>query len=182
MNFNLILCNKLNTENINNFLALIYNKQIIITGSNLSQILSKNPIFIFKNFIEIRTWYKKFGGTFTNFKKNLLLTHYALSYNNSMPLLLNLYKTQIEKNLTKQRLLINTMYNLLFAYTWVYRNLEGLRINFKGTIGNHGRAKSLTFNLGSLYQSAINRPIEYFYVKIDTKYGSIGMRLWCIFN
>jgi len=182
LNFNSLLCNKLKHENLNIFLSLLLKKQTFIHSINLSQILSKNPAFIFKNFIEIQNWFKKFGGSLINFKKNLITTHYALTYNHCIPLLLNLYKTQIEKNLTKQRLIMNTTYNLLFAYTWVQRNLEGLRINFKGTIGNHGRAKSVTFNLGSLYQSAVNRPIEYFYIKIDTKYGSIGMRLWCIFN
>lgn len=177
-----ILNSKVYEDNLNDVFSSVLNKQCNINTMNFKQMLAKNPEYLFKNFYEIKEWYKKIGGNLYNFKQNLLLTHFALNYNNCMPLFLNLIQIQMQENLSKQRVLMSTAYNLLFAYTWVQRNIEGMRICFKGTIGNHGRAKSVTFLLGGLYQSSFIRPIEYYFTKIDTKYGSIGMRLWCIFN
>lgn len=192
-NFNKILKNKLillTFKTLNNkifestlteLFCTLNKKKSYITSLNISQILAKSPEALFKNFYEIREWYKKFGGNTYKLKKKLLITYYALTYKNCLPLYLNMIKNDISTQLTKQRIMMTTSYNILFAYTWVQRNLEGLKITFKGTIGNHGRAKSMTFMLGSLYQSSLIKPIEYYYIKIDTKYGSISMKLWCIF-
>lgn len=99
-----------------------------------------------------------------------------------MNLYLSMIKKNIEQNITKQKQNITESYNILFAYTWVQRNIEGLKINFKGTIGRHGRAKTITFLLGGLYQASLIRQVEYYYTKIDTKFGCISMKVWCVFN
>jgi hypothetical protein len=172
---------KIFEENLNELFYTLMHKKSYVTSLNISQILSKSPKALFKNFYDIRHWYRKFGGNTYKIKQKLLTTYYALTYKNCLPLYLNMIKNNVEHYLTKQRIMMTTSYNILFAYTWVQRNLEGLKITFKGTIGNHGRAKSMTFMLGSLYQSSLIKPIEYYYIKIDTKFGSISMKLWCIF-
>ena len=176
------LNNKLFEENLCNLFFTLTKKPCYITKINLAQTLAKNPENMFKNFYEIRDWYKKIGGRLFGFNKRLITTYYALSYKNCIPLYLNMIKNDIENNLTKQRSIMTMTYNILFAYTWVQRNIEGLRITFKGTIGNHGRAKSMTFMFGGLYQASLSRQVEYYYVKIDTKFGCIGMKFWCVFN
>lgn len=167
---------------LNELFNVLTKKLSKITNINLHQILNKNSEKLFKNFYDIKQWYKKIGGNLFKFKQTLMLSYFSLTYKDCLPLLINMTKQNIEENITKQKIMMTNMYNILFAYTWVQRNIEGLRINFKGTIGNHGRAKSLTFMLGLIYQSSLIRPIEYYSIKIDTKYGSIGMRIWCIFN
>jgi len=172
---------KIFEENLNQLFETLTQKKSYVTSLNISQILAKSPEALFKNFYDIRIWYRKFGGNTYKIKQKLLTTYYSVTYKNCLPLYLNMIKSGVEYQLMKQRNVMTTSYNILFAYTWVQRNLEGLKISFKGTIGNHGRAKSMTFMLGSLYQSSLIKPIEYHYIKIDTKFGSISMKLWCIF-
>jgi hypothetical protein len=131
--------------------------------------------FLFNN---VKDWYKKIGGNLKNFMDQLLPLHYSLIYKNFMPLVLLKLRNDLEQNPYRHRGIMTTFYNLLVAYKVMQDNISGLKLTFKGSIGQHGRTKTLHFFFGRLYTFELSMPVEYCAANANTIFGTIGIRWW----
>jgi hypothetical protein len=156
------------------FKRIVYNLVI-----NLDLLFLKNYNLISKNtFYNIKEWYRKIGGNLFQINKQLLLLHYALTYKNFTPLILIKLKNDLESNPYRQKYIMNLFYNLLLSYSEIQRNIFGIKIDFKGAIGQHGRTKTVQFFTGRLYNFELVMPIEYAAINVNSIFGSIGVRWW----
>lgn len=164
------------------FSALVY-KPTKITAINydreiISNCFSETTYHTIRSFQLMKEWYTKIGGNLVNIDKRLVYLHYSLAYKNFTPLVLHKLKQDLEENPYKQKQTMTMFYNLLLAYIEVQRHITGIKLSFKGAIGQHGRAKTLHFFAGRLYTFELMMPIEYSAININSIFGTIGLRWW----
>lgn len=69
----------------------------------------------------------------------------------------------------------------LFKY-YSFSNLLGIRVQFAGRLKRIGRARTISVQVGQFPLQMLSAKVDYSFVVVHTKFGSMGVKFWLCYK